>query len=434
MKKKILSVAISTLLCGGINVAHSATYQDTSAGGVISLDNVAIDDSANAASAVLTALDGGSLHGGQIYRLASSGVSIGNQDGRYTSIDGKAIIPALVQNEFLRYNVTMLQTKFTPEQEFTVIELTTSTFSDGAAVEIVFNQGPKGDAGSAGTQGATGATGLKGDAGLTGLTGPQGTVGATGAAGSQGSTGSTGSAGTNGTNGTNGYSVLSGAGVASGGVNGDFYIDTAANTISGPKAGGNWPTVVSLIGPTGPQGDDGADGTPGTGAPVHAIGEQYAGGIVFWVDASGQHGLIAAKADSATVTWRNAADKVTGTSGDGLYAGAMNTAMIVSAQIADGLTSFAALVAANYSIRADGIIACTGHASESCYGDWYLPSKAELNLLYNQKAVVTGFANATYWSSTEYDAGNAWYQYFGDGFQGGGGKDSSLRVRAVRAF
>ncbi len=29
MKKKILSVAISTLLCGGINVAHSATYQDT---------------------------------------------------------------------------------------------------------------------------------------------------------------------------------------------------------------------------------------------------------------------------------------------------------------------------------------------------------------------------------------------------------------------
>ncbi len=153
---------------------------------------------------------------------------------------------------------------------------------------------------------------------------------------------------------------------------------------------------------------------------------------MFWVDASGQHGLIAALADQSTaVTWRNAVDKVTGTSGDGLYAGAMNTAMIVSAQIADNQAgSFAALVAANYSILADGITPCTGDASESCYGDWYLPSKAELNLLYNQG----GFAVGSYWSSTESGAGNAWLQHFNGGSQGIDIKSYSLRVRAVRAF
>lgn len=42
------------------------------------------------------------------------------------------------------------------------------------------------------------------------------------------------------------------------GVDGDFYIDTTAHTLYGPKAG-TWPSPVSLI---GPQGDPGADGLP----------------------------------------------------------------------------------------------------------------------------------------------------------------------------
>ena len=32
---------------------------------------------------------------------------------------------------------------------------------------------------------------------------------------------------------------------------------------------------------------------------------------------------------------------------------------------------------------------------------WYLPNKDELNLLYNQKNVVGGFANHDYWSSSD---------------------------------
>lgn len=35
------------------------------------------------------------------------------------------------------------------------------------------------------------------------------------------------------------------------GINGDFYLDTAANVIYGPKAAGVWPVGVSLVGATG---------------------------------------------------------------------------------------------------------------------------------------------------------------------------------------
>jgi uncharacterized protein (TIGR02145 family) len=59
-------------------------------------------------------------------------------------------------------------------------------------------------------------------------------------------------AGTNGTNGANGLdgkTVLNGTSdPTSQGVDGDFYINTASNTIFGPKALGVWPSGVSLIG------------------------------------------------------------------------------------------------------------------------------------------------------------------------------------------
>lgn len=79
-----------------------------------------------------------------------------------------------------------------------------------------------------------------------------------------GPAGQNGTNGTNGANGTNGSSVLSGAGAPadSVGVNGDFYLDTAAHVLYGPKANGHWPgSGVPLVGPRGPQGPPGAAGT-----------------------------------------------------------------------------------------------------------------------------------------------------------------------------
>lgn len=71
------------------------------------------------------------------------------------------------------------------------------------------------------------------------------------------------------------------------------------------------------------------------------------------------------------------------------------------------------------------------------YSDWHLPSKEELNSVYvNLKQIgVGGFANNSYWSSTEANYVNdAWVQYFGNGRQGYDGKGYEYPVRAVRAF
>ena len=197
-------------------------------------------------------------------------------------------------------------------------------------------------------------------------------------------------------------------------------------------------------------------------SPVLIPGDSYQGGIVFWVDQTGQHGLIAAKADqSSGIQWYNGTYFATNATADGIYAGAKNTEVIISTQTNVGLACsdpgpnpiypyyctldsstvpastapYAALVAANYSIQDDGTSLCTGAATETCYGDWYLPSKFELNLLYAQKSVVGGFVGAYYWSSTEYGSSFAWLQMFFDGYQGSNlYKGSSYRVRPVRAF
>jgi hypothetical protein len=65
---------------------------------------------------------------------------------------------------------------------------------------------------------------------------------------------------------------------------------------------------------------------------------------------------------------------------------------------------------------------------------WHLPSKNELSWLYEQKAVVGGFARSYYWSSTEYNSNIAWNQDFANGLQGYDVKGATLPVRAVRAF
>ena len=120
---------------------------------------------------------------------------------------------------------------------------------------IAWNQaGPTGPAGAAGPPGPAGA---KGDTGPQGPPGNDGAVGPSGPAGPAGSTGPAGAAG------SNGNTVLNGTGAPADSIgdNGDFYIDTAAQVLYGPKSGGTWPAAgVSLVGPPGPQGPPGTAG------------------------------------------------------------------------------------------------------------------------------------------------------------------------------
>ena len=163
-------------------------------------------------------------------------------------------------------------------------------------------------------------------------------------------------------------------------------------------------------------------------APV-AVGDSYGGGIVAYIFVDGDpdyvpgetHGLIAATADQSTsIIWAIEAYQNTEVGGTLLTigSGSANTDKII-AQNGVGITYAAGLARAH-----DG----------GGYTDWFLPSKDELNKLDINKVAIGGFAEDYYWSSSDYDAGFAWYQDFYDGSQGNGNKDNTDRVRAVWAF
>ena len=72
------------------------------------------------------------------------------------------------------------------------------------------------------------------------------------------------------------------------------------------------------------------------------------------------------------------------------------------------------------------------------YTDWFLPSKDELNLMYEnlKKKGIGSFAddNPYYWSSSERAAGYAWKQNFASGYQYDYTRDDDGHVRPIRAF
>lgn len=159
---------------------------------------------------------------------------------------------------------------------------------------------------------------------------------------------------------------------------------------------------------------------------IHYVGESWGGGIVFYVYDNGRHGLIAAPTDQDLgVEWYNGIKRYTNTTGDGICAGEMNTTLIIALQTNDNQTgNFAAKVCADYSITSGGVI----------YGDWYLPSKFELSLMYSHKNMIGVFGSEYYWSSTELSSISAWCVNFSNGTQLNLNKNLPYGVRAVRAF
>jgi hypothetical protein len=68
------------------------------------------------------------------------------------------------------------------------------------------------------------------------------------------------------------------------------------------------------------------------------------------------------------------------------------------------------------------------------YGDWFLPSKGELNQMRVNRVAIGGFWDGAYWSSSEYGSSHAMQQYFVNGMQSNDGKNVTYYVRPVRAF
>lgn len=101
--------------------------------------------------------------------------------------------------------------------------------------------------------------------------------------------------------------IHNGAGAPSGalGIDGDFYIDTTADAIYGPKAAGAWGSGTSLIGPTGATGATGPAGSTGATGAAGAAGATGASGPVP-IDYTWDTGTTAADPGSGKIRANNA--------------------------------------------------------------------------------------------------------------------------------
>ena len=156
--------------------------------------------------------------------------------------------------------------------------------------------------------------------------------------------------------------------------------------------------------------------TPTGGGGTHYLGEDFGGGIIFYIYKGSdglQHGLIVAKTES-TAQWQSTASLVNANrTWDGVY----NMNLMINSP-------------AKTYVEALG-------------AGWYLPSIDELNILWQNRFHVNKAMNdggftllsmTNYWSSTEDGAGDALSFYFNGGYPYTGAKVNTVRVRAVSAF
>lgn len=122
------------------------------------------------------------------------------------------------------------------------------------------------------------------------------------------------------------------------------------------------------------------------------VGEWANGGVIFYVNKDGTHGLVAATDDQATnISWYNANDNLNNPR----------------------------------SHDEDG----------GSYMDWRLPTKYELELMFQRKSMIGNFTRYIYWSSIEADNGQVvWTLNFNDGQELISDKTSKGSVRLVRVF
>ena len=165
--------------------------------------------------------------------------------------------------------------------------------------------------------------------------------------------------------------------------------------------------------------------------------EGEGGGIIFYVsqegflvyDGMGEsklcHYLEMSKSTLGISNWAPTLDTVN--TFDGIGYGKSNTYKIVKSQKKSSLTK-------------DNCAAyrCSLYSTEkTTAGDWFLPSKDELNLMYKtmNATVVSDASSSYFWSSSESTDNYIWIQHFSDGMQYvDNGKDYHNSVLAVRAF
>lgn len=193
-----------------------------------------------------------------------------------------------------------------------------------------------------------------------------------------------------------------------------FQSGSGTITVTGLTNGTAYTFTVTATNATGTSAA--SDASNSVTPLAYYIGQSYGGGIIFYIDGTGQHGLISATIDQSTLAQWGCYGTSISTSTD-IGSGQANTTAIVTGCVTAGIAA-----------RICNDLVLNG------YSDWFLPSKDELNQMYLQKANIGVFADNSYWSSSEATATKAWYQVFGNAWQGNDRKDTFTYIRAIRAF
>ena len=164
------------------------------------------------------------------------------------------------------------------------------------------------------------------------------------------------------------------------------------------------------------------------------VGDLAEGGIVFYVNETGEHGLVCSLNNlSTSARWF---EKWTPRRNERLSENFNTSTTILGNKnkYKENQSRYSALkLCSKLNLKMDG----------ENYKDWYLPSIDELNMLYLKKEIINTKAlenngnvleNSFYWSSTEKDYTNAWIQNFKDGKKGHYYKNYLYNVRAIRQF
>ena len=164
---------------------------------------------------------------------------------------------------------------------------------------------------------------------------------------------------------------------------------------------------------------------------TYSIGDVVNGGVIFWLDSTGQHGLVVAFSDAETsLQWGCDGTDLLNVSNvptnDGNPAGS-------GAEIGDGFNN-------TNDILTDCPTAPAAFAARSLGAQWFLPSIKELYQIYVNKTTLeavsgfTAFSDDKYWSSSENDINATWRYNFNNGSSNKFSKNNTIYVRAVRAF